>query len=394
LKNVYLVNLSFGLAGIERRFANVWRALRRRGVVFPILVVPSSLAALLDEAGLLPADREGLIVTPEPAWIRRMRLPASLAIPAAIVRSRIAAMGYRPLWSRIASDPSAVVHIGMNTSALRPPDTPAVYECVDANLEQLDTRHLRRAAKRRCIVHCQTERIRAALDSIFAARAPRWRTVASPMYFAQYDDWPGDAVRDERLAVFVGRLAPEKNPLLFIDAVARVRAEGLECRAVMLGEGPLRAECESRIREHGLQGAIRIDFVPKPAEVLRRAAVCVTLQPGDNYGSQALLEAMGAGCAIVASDVGETKKLVTEDVGIRTALNTEAVAGALKQLIGSPMETRRLGSAAAHMVRISYSADAYASFLESVYDLAGEHHRRADEDCDALAGREMTTGCR
>jgi len=223
-------------------------------------------------------------------------------------------------------------------------------------------------------VHCQTDRIRAALDSCFANRETLWRTITSPTYFAHYDESRSNGDRDPRLIVFVGRLSPEKNPLLFIDAVARARQEGVDCRAVMLGEGPLRAACIARIKEFGLESVISIDFVPRPVEVLRRAALCVSLQTGDNYGSQSLLEAMGAGCAIIASDVGETKNIVTDEVGVRTPLSVESLAGAMQRLVTSPDRTRQLGSAAERIALSKYSADAYAGFLESVYELAARHH--------------------
>jgi glycosyltransferase involved in cell wall biosynthesis len=378
VKNVYLINLSFGLAGIERRFANLWRILHDRGVVFPILVVPASLAALLDDAGLLPTEANGMIVTPEPKpilWTAAQRLSSRFLVPAAILRSRVAAVGYRRVWSRIVADPNAVVHVGMNTSALKPPNVPTVYECVDANLEQLDTRHLHRASRRRCIVHCQSERIRAALEDRWANRAPRWRTITSPTYFAQYDESSSNGDRDSRLIVFVGRLAQEKNPLLFINAIARARQMGMDCHALMLGEGPLRAECEALIRQHALESVIAINFVPKPVALLRRAAVYVSLQTGDNYGSQSLLEAMGAGCAIIASDVGETRNIVTQDVGIRTTFEVESVAGAIVRIIGFSGYARQLGCTAERIAKTKYSADNYAVFLESVYDLADQHYR-------------------
>jgi glycosyltransferase involved in cell wall biosynthesis len=373
VNTVYLINLSFGLAGIERRFANLWRVLDQRRVVSPVLVIPSALAGLLRDADLFPADAHGVIVIPEPrffSWLGHLRVPPRMAIAIGMIRTRVAGIGYRKVWQRIADDPRAIVHIGMNTSAVKPPDVPAVYECVDANLEQFDTMHFRRASKHRCIVHCQTDRIRSALDVVFRARSPRWKTITNPTYFAHYEDSAPAQDRDPRQIAFVGRLASEKNPLLFIDAVARARQRGSDCKAIMLGEGPLRKECEARIRSHGLQSAVSIDFVANPAEVLRRSAIYVTLQTGDNYGSQSLLEAMGAGCAIIASDVGETKNIVTEETGVRVPLTVEAVADPIERLIASPEATRKRGLRASRIARTTYSADTYAAFLESVYELA------------------------
>ena len=378
MRNVYLINLSFGLAGIERRFANIWRALYGRGVVFPILVIPSALALLLEQANRLPHDSKGLIVIPEPRPVSlaaQLPMPHQLDVPVAIVRSRIAALGYRPVWRRIASDPGAIVHVGLNVSALRPPDVPSVYECVDSTLQQLGGRHYRRASTRRCIVHCQTDRIRTALESEFEGKPTRWRTVTSPMYFAEYGPPVGDQPRDPGLVVFVGRLDEWKNPLMFIEALAIAKARGVAFRAVMLGEGPLREACQNLIRERGLEADVTIQFVPKPFDIIRNASLFVTLQEGDNYGSQSLLEAMGAGCAVIASDVGQTKNIVTDDVGMRVRLDAESVAGALVAMLSQPDRTRKLGERAEYVARTQYSADAYAAFLESLYESAAAYHR-------------------
>src|SRR6185436_9080324 len=149
------------------------------------------------------------------------------------------------------------------------------------------------------------------------ARKPRWETVISPCYFARYPERsPDAAARDLRLVAFVGRFAVEKNPFLFVDAIAGVRRTGLPCRGLMLGEGPMLGDLRRRIRDLGLEDAVEIGFSNRAADRLVEAGVYVTLQTGDNYGSQSLLEAMGAGCAIVATRVGETPRIVTPDVGL------------------------------------------------------------------------------
>lgn len=380
MRNVYLINLSFGLAGIERRFANVWRVLTRRRNVHPVLVIPSPLAEVLRESELFPDEPGGALVLPEPgavSWLAGLPLPRRFDSPMAFFRSRVAARGYRTAWERISKDRDAVIHVGMNASALRPPDKPIVYECVDSTLSQLGTRHFRRAAARRSIVNCQTDRIRSALDACHAESRPRWQTLTSPAYFANYPEHDPDVERDRSLIVFVGRLAPEKNPLMFIEAVGRVRQTGANCRAIMLGEGPLEADCRALIAKLRLDPFVTIDFAPKPWSVLASASIFVTLQTGDNYGSQSLLEAMGAGCAVIASDVGETHRIVTDDVGARTRLRVDELADAIQRMVSSPEKTRQLGDRARHIARTRYSADRYAEFLESLYERAVDYHSAA-----------------
>jgi glycosyltransferase involved in cell wall biosynthesis len=169
------------------------------------------------------------------------------------------------------------------------------------------------------------------------------------------------------LIAFVGRFAPEKNPLLFIEAIARLQACGVLCRGLMLGEGPMLADVRSRIQQLGLSSAIEVGFSQRPAERLLEASVYVSLQRGDNYGSQSLLEAMGAGCAIVASNVGETARLVTPDLGLVVDPTTEQLTAALDSLLRDPARTAAMGTAAARIARTEYTPDRYVAFLESLY---------------------------
>jgi len=158
--------------------------------------------------------------------------------------------------------------------------------------------------------------------------------------------------------------------MLFIDAMAQVQAKGIVCRGLMLGEGPLKPKLLKRIREHGLDKTINIEFSNHPTTLMSKAAVFVTLQSGDNYGSQSLLEAMGAGCAIVATDVGETSRLVTEKVGQLVRPDVNEVSDAILSLLENPDITMRKGMAASHLVRTYYTAERYAAFIESLYERA------------------------
>jgi glycosyltransferase involved in cell wall biosynthesis len=378
MRNVYLINLSLGLAGTERRFANIWHELRRRGRVRPILVVPDTLAELLYKAELAaPGDALLWTVREHPFFRALSHAPSTSRGDALIawLRSRRLARAYEAVWARIRQDPSAVIHIGLNCSSLEPADAPIVYECMDSTLTQLGARHYVKAAARRSVIHCQTERIRIALEQTMAPRRPIWTTVSSQSYFASYPpEEPEHGGRHAMLVAFVGRLSPEKNPLLFVDAIARLRAAGLPCRGIMLGQGPMLAQVRARIEELGLRDALQVEFTARPVERLRSAAVFVSLQSGDNYGSQSLLEAMGSGCAVVATDVGETRRIVSAEVGRLVDFSVEALTDALSALLRDPGGTARMGASASRIARTEYSADRYAEFLESLYQRAAEMH--------------------
>ncbi|MCS7247259.1 MAG: glycosyltransferase family 4 protein [Anaerolineales bacterium] len=54
----------------------------------------------------------------------------------------------------------------------------------------------------------------------------------------------------------VGRLSPQKNPLEWIAIAARVAAQKPDCLFLIVGDGPLRAQVEKRLRELDLDGRV------------------------------------------------------------------------------------------------------------------------------------------
>ncbi len=96
----------------------------------------------------------------------------------------------------------------------------------------------------------------------------------------------------------------------------------------------------------------------------------VSLQRTDNYPSQALLEAMACECAVVATDVGQTSKLVDDRVGTRVSPDPSAVADAVCRFMEDSVQARALGREGRRRVLTTHSTDAYLDYVESVYAAA------------------------
>lgn len=100
------------------------------------------------------------------------------------------------------------------------------------------------------------------------------------------------------------RLAAEKQPLAFVEVIARLVAKGLAFTACLVGDGPLRTQVEARIDALGLGQQLRLlgnqddasSYLPHFDLLLLTSAVEGT--------PNVLLEAMAAGTAFVATDVG------------------------------------------------------------------------------------------
>lgn len=161
----------------------------------------------------------------------------------------------------------------------------------------------------------------------------------------------GDAV-----IAAIGRLDPIKNLPLLIDSAEQVLATCPRTSFVIAGYGAEREPLERLVSQRGLKE--KVLFVGEIEDVPRLLlAVDIVCHPSLSEGiPNALLEAMAAGKAIVASDVGGIAELVTHDrtgwlfpTGDSTAL-TERLLGLLRQ----PSEIDRLSEAARHHVLVNF----------------------------------------
>lgn len=360
--NVYLLNVSFDVAGAERRFVNIWNGLRRRGNVRPILVLPQCLAQKLKASGELPGGGDSDV------WeVPEFSISSCFGPPFGMIRTRLLALRFKPFYRLIQNDPNCVVHFGLPSGPVVTPDLPTVYECVDSTLKGFKSSHYRRATRRCCIIHCQTNRIAEALKCAWQKEQPLWKLAVNPCCFAQYSTELQPLARDSHLILFAGRLSNEKSPLLFLQALHLLKERGAAFRAIILGKGPLYNSVKIFIRDHNLGNIVEVKHSYDIKDQMQSASIFVSLQTGDNYPSQSLLEAMGAGCAVVATDVGETWRIVDDQVGCRVPLNAAAVANAIERLLNNPAMTIGLGTQARNRVLQDFTLDRYLDYVENLY---------------------------
>jgi glycosyltransferase involved in cell wall biosynthesis len=72
--------------------------------------------------------------------------------------------------------------------------------------------------------------------------------------------------------------------------------------------------------------------------------------------------------AIIASDVGETGKLVTENEGILVSLNPESIAEAIYKLFTTDGLIEKLGANARKKVIENQTVEKYAEYFYSITD--------------------------
>jgi len=193
---------------------------------------------------------------------------------------------------------------------------------------------------------------------------------------------PGDAAAgraalgvrpEEVLVVAVGSLEVHKGHAVLLEALARLAREGLRVpwRLAIAGGrgGPEREKLERFAAEHGMGDRVRVlgyrDDVP---DLL--AAADVFAMPSLWEGLPlALLEAMGAGTAIVASGIaGIPEAIASGEHGLLVPPgDPAALAVALRRLFESPALRARLAQAARERAHAEFTLDAMTRRYEGVY---------------------------
>jgi len=206
-----------------------------------------------------------------------------------------------------------------------------------------------------------------------AVPLPAARTITVPANPASLAGETDTAVPGRIL--FLGRLEAAKGTAELLDAVVQLAPRFPQLRLVMGGSGDLDG-FRRQAAQRGIAGHIDLpgwlDAAARDAELARASVFCL---PSHAEGlPMALLEAMAAGKAVVASSVGGIPELVHDgENGLLVPPHDgAALAQALARLLADEGLRSRLGASARKTVEAQYSTQAVCGRLAAIYnDLAG-----------------------
>jgi glycosyltransferase involved in cell wall biosynthesis len=108
---------------------------------------------------------------------------------------------------------------------------------------------------------------------------------------------------DARLILFAGRLSPQKNVDVLVQALDKVLVERTDCIALMFGAGELQVSVQTRMTSAHAPGRMRLlGYTNELLGWMRRASVFVSISRFEG-NPNAVLEAMAVGCPLVVSDI-------------------------------------------------------------------------------------------
>lgn len=173
--------------------------------------------------------------------------------------------------------------------------------------------------------------------------------------------------------VSVARFETPKDHATLLRALAML--PGLDWELELVGDGPLEPACRALAAHFGIAGRVRfLGYSPEVAAVLARAQI-FALSSRSEALPRSVLEAMRAGLAVVATDVGGLSELV--DNGVNGVLiprgDVGALSAALARLISDAPRRLQLGTAA----RLTYEARFRLEYMiektAAIYEMALTH---------------------
>jgi glycosyltransferase involved in cell wall biosynthesis len=208
------------------------------------------------------------------------------------------------------------------------------------------------------------------LDFSWVSEVPRWRGVLRGEFLVS---------PDQVTIGIIGRLTEIKNHPLFLSAV-RIVCKRQNIQAFIIGDGELQGEIARAVYESGLSGRVALTGWQREPEKIYADLdiVCLTSL---NEGTPVVLgEAMAAGVAFVATDVGGVRDLVVGSGEIHPSgfeifangilvppNDPEALAAALTLLVENPTLRLEMGKAGRRLTHERYSQDRLLQDIKHLY---------------------------
>jgi len=150
------------------------------------------------------------------------------------------------------------------------------------------------------------------------------------------------------LVGYIGRLAPEKGPDLFLRMARLLANDPHDVHFVLIGDGPLRRTLEKMAGDLALTNRVHFTGVRDDVDALLPSLALTVLSSHAEGMPLALMEAMAAGLAVVATSVGGVPELVEHGYSgyLVPPEDPRALAEAVKELLDNGPLRLRMGAAA------------------------------------------------
>ncbi|MDO8903164.1 glycosyltransferase family 4 protein [Hydrogenophaga sp.] len=172
--------------------------------------------------------------------------------------------------------------------------------------------------------------------------------------------------------VCVGRLCEQKGQLLLLEAVRRLRDQGVDLHLVLAGDGEMRGELERFIQQHNLQSRVSITGWISSERVKQelQAARTMVLASFAEGLPVVIMEAMALGRPVLTTSIAGIPELVRHGIDgwLVPAGDVEALVDMLAVALATPThQLQDMGRAARSRVIERHSIDTEATKLHRLF---------------------------
>jgi len=139
---------------------------------------------------------------------------------------------------------------------------------------------------------------------------------------------------------FVGRLSPEKNPLLAVSAMREICQTRHDIQLVVIGDGPLKEELMDHARDLPITFLGHITDREYIASILRNSFCTLNLGDRETF-SLSTLESLASGTPAIVASSGASREILSAGCGVATSLTPICVSLAIESMLLSDRDVAR-----------------------------------------------------
>jgi glycosyltransferase involved in cell wall biosynthesis len=164
-------------------------------------------------------------------------------------------------------------------------------------------------------------------------------------------------------------LRPEKNVELLVEAFSLLHRIHRNTKLLIVGSGPDEENVRRAIERCDIRCSVELRHAQSDVASTLKEINIFVLPSTSEALSNALMEAMASGCAVVASDVGGNPELVENGATglLFRSGDLRGLTGAISGLLDSPESRERLGRTARLRIETEFSMRSSVEQMEAIY---------------------------